>query len=162
GGIRPRGGGVDRGRGRVGERLVRAEGVVLVAPAIEAALLLSSVALRRAGALALQGEVHALVAAVLVWGGGLGEIGQDAEADPPDRERREAPERLGGKGDAVIGADAPGQAVLLEEGLEDGASFDQRGAGECLTRQEQAAIAVGDCEREAVLPVAQLELTLVV
>ena len=102
------------------------------------------------------------MATVLVRGPGLGEIGEDAEADPPDGERREPPERLGGEGDAVIGADAPGQAVRAEEALEDGAGLNQLGAGERLTGQEHAAIAVGDREREAVLPVAQLELALVV
>ena len=66
---------------------MRPERVVFVAPAIEAALLLGPAALGRASALALEREVHALVAAVLVRGPGLGEIREDAEADPPDGER---------------------------------------------------------------------------
>ena len=67
---------------------------------------------------------------------GLDEIGQDAEADPPDREGREAAEGLGGEGHAVIRADPPGQAVRAEEPLEDGAGLDQLGAGEGLTGEQ--------------------------
>jgi hypothetical protein len=92
----------------------------------------------------------------------LSEIGQDAEADPPDGERGETPERLGGEGDAVIGANTSGEAILAKQALEDRAGLDQFGAGERLAGQEHATVAVGDREREAVLPVAQLELALVV
>ena len=83
---------------------------------------------------------------------GLDEIGQDAEADPPDGERREPAERLGGEGDAVIGVDPLGQAVRAEQALEDGTGLDQLGAGERLTAEQHAAVAVGDGEREAVRP----------
>jgi hypothetical protein len=69
---------------------------------------------------------------------------------------------LGGKGDPVIGADAPGQAVLAEEALEDRASLHQLRAGERLAGEQQTAVSVGHGEGEAVLPVAQLELALVV
>jgi hypothetical protein len=138
------------------------QGVVLVAPAGEAALLLRSGALGWAGALALEGEVHALVATVLLRGAGLDEIGQDAEADPPDRERRQAAEGLGGEGHAVIGADPPGQTIRAEEALEDWAGLDQLGAGERLTPEQHPAVAVGHGEWEAVLAVAELELALVI
>ena len=66
--IEPRGRRVHRGRGAVGEGLVRTERVVLLTPVIEAALLLGPGALGWAGALALEGEVHALVAAVSAAG----------------------------------------------------------------------------------------------
>jgi hypothetical protein len=49
--------------------------------------------------------MHALVATVLMGGAGLGEIGEDAEADSPDGQRGEPAERLGGEGHAVIGAE---------------------------------------------------------
>jgi hypothetical protein len=106
---------------------VRPERVVLLTPAIEAALLLRPVTVRWASTFAFQREVHALVSAVLVRGSGLSKLGQDAEPDPPDGQRGETPERLGGEGDAVIGADPPGQAILAEEALEDGTGLDQLG-----------------------------------
>ena len=49
-----------------------------------------------------------------------------------------------------------------EQALEDRAGLDQASAGEGLTSKQQAAVAVGDREREAVLAIAQLELALVV
>jgi hypothetical protein len=93
---------------------------------------------------------------------GLDEIGEDPKADPPDGERGEPAERLGGKGDPVIGADAPGQAVLAKQALEDGPGLAQLGTGEALTGEQQAAVAVRHRERETVLPIAQLKLALVV
>jgi hypothetical protein len=162
GGVGSRGRGVERGRRRIVERLMGAERVVLVAPPIEAALLVAPAVARRPRAFALERQMHALVPAVLLRGAGLDEIGDDAEADPPDRERGEAPEGLGGEGDAVIGADAPGEAVLAEEALEDGPGLDQPSAGERLASEQQAAVPVGDGEGKAVLAIAQFELALVV
>ena len=54
----------------------------------------------------------------LVGRAGLGEIGHDTEADPPDCEGGQAAERLSGEGDTVVGADALRQTVLAEEALE--------------------------------------------
>ena len=62
--------------------------------------------------------MHALVPAILVGGGGLDELRPDPEPQPPDAELREAAKSTGGKGLAVIGADAVGEAVLTEQAAE--------------------------------------------
>src|SRR5262249_41597872 len=59
------GGHIELGRTLHGERLVRAFGIELAHEGIEAGLLLQAVAAGRAGFL-LQGQVHALVAAILL------------------------------------------------------------------------------------------------
>ena len=80
-------------------------------------LLLGLSALGWAGALALEGEVHALVATILLGRRGLDQVGEDAEADPPDGEGREPTERLGGKVPvqpfATGGDDLPDTATAL-------------------------------------------------
>jgi hypothetical protein len=106
--------------------------------------------------------MHPLVPPVLLRRARLNEIGEDPEAEPPDGERGEPAERLGGKGDPVIGADAPGQAVLAEQALENRPGLAQLGAGEGLTGEQQAAVAVRHGERKTVLPIAQPKLALVV
>jgi hypothetical protein len=61
---------------------VRAFGVELVHEGIELCLLLQRA--RRAGGLFLQGQVHALVAAVLLRMAGLDALDGDAQPQPPD------------------------------------------------------------------------------
>jgi hypothetical protein len=105
-----------------------------VAESLEGPLLSSAVGRRRAGGLGLEGTVHAFVAAVLFWVRRLGELGPDAQADPPDGESRDSSDGAGrGEGVAVVGADGFGQAVLMEEALEGGASAE--GFGEVKARQ---------------------------
>jgi len=129
------GGVVDRGGRRIDQRLVGPERVVLMAPAIEAALLLPAAGSRWAGALALERQVHALVAPVLMRGAGLGEIGQDAEADHQTASAERRPRAWVAKGTPLSGADPLREPVLVEEPLEDRARLDQLGAGERLTGQ---------------------------
>jgi hypothetical protein len=83
---------------------------------MEAPLL--SAAGRRGGPsrLGLQVAVHALVAPVLMRAGGLDELGANAELEPPDAELGEAAEGTGGKGLAIIGADALGEPVGPDSG----------------------------------------------
>ena len=69
--IGPWRGGVEFGRASHGERLVRAFGVELAHEGIEPGLLLQTVETGRAGSLLLQGQVHALMAAVLLRMAGL-------------------------------------------------------------------------------------------
>src|SRR6188472_2644946 len=104
--IRARGRGIVGGGRRILERLVRAERVEFLAPGGEAVLLRTLRVTRRARAPAFECAMHAFVPAVLLRRGGLDEVGQDPEANPPDGERREPAERLGGKRDAIVRADA--------------------------------------------------------
>ena len=46
--------------------------------------------------------------------GGLDQVREDPEPNPPHREGGEPPERLRGEGHSVVRADARGQAVLLK------------------------------------------------
>ena len=64
---------------------MRAFGVELADEGVEAGLLLEAVHARRAGGFLLQGQVHALVAAVLLRMAGLDALDGDAEPQPPDR-----------------------------------------------------------------------------
>ena len=74
---------------------------------------------RRTGGVGLQGPVHTFMAAVLLRVTGLDELRQDAEADPPGRERGEGGWRLrGSEGQAVVRAYRFGQPVAGEELLE--------------------------------------------
>jgi hypothetical protein len=73
----------------VAERLVRPLGVVLVPERVEAALLHPERRLRRLRGLHLERAVHALKLPILLGGARLGQLGRDAELDPPRRERGE-------------------------------------------------------------------------
>ena len=89
---------VDRGAVRVrrvgralhGERLVRPFGIELMDEGIEAGLLLQAVHARRPGGLLLEGEMHALVAAVLLRVAGLDAL----DAMPSLSHQTESLERL--------------------------------------------------------------------
>jgi len=65
---------------------VRPFGVELPNEGIEALLLLQAVEARRPGCFLLEGEVHALVATVLLRVAGFDALDGDAEPKPPDRE----------------------------------------------------------------------------
>ncbi len=65
---------------------MRPFGIELADEGIEAVLLLQAVEARRAGCLLLEGEMHALVAAVLLRMARLDAFDRDAEPKPPDRE----------------------------------------------------------------------------
>jgi hypothetical protein len=79
---------------------MRSLGVELVHEGVEAGLLLEAVAAWRAGGFLLQGQVHALVAAVLLGTAWLDAFDGDAEPKPPDRELGEVEQSVGtGEGD---------------------------------------------------------------
>ncbi len=74
---------MDLGRGFLAQRLVRADLVEPSAEGVETDLLASAVRCRRPSGVVLQGAVHALVAAILLWFSRLDPVGADAELDPP-------------------------------------------------------------------------------
>ena len=101
------------------ERLMRPLVVVAIDEVVELALLLKEVVRRWFGRLQLQGQMHTLVAAVLLRVAGLDAFDCDPEPEPPDREFGQVEECVGtGEGHAVIGADGSRQAKLLEYALE--------------------------------------------
>jgi hypothetical protein len=69
--------------------------VELVAEGVEAGLLLQAVRAWRAGCFLFEGEMHALVAAVLLRLSGLDALDRDAEPEPPHREFGEIEQALG-------------------------------------------------------------------
>ena len=108
---------------------MRPFGIELVHEVVEAGLLLQAVQAWRAGGFLLQGEVHALVAAVLLRMARLDALDGDAEAQPPDRELGEIEQGVGtGEGHAVVGADGQRQAALAKQPLEGGKGERPRGS----------------------------------
>ncbi len=145
------------------EGLVGSLGVVAVDEVVEAGLLLQKV---RAGGLCgfeLQGQMHALMAAVFLRTAWLDALDLDAEPEPPDRQLREVEQRIGaGEGHAIVRADGRRQTKLLEEPLENREGVGFFGGGEGFAADEIAAGEVGDGERIAIAPVGQHELALVI
>jgi hypothetical protein len=82
---------------------MRALSVVLADEVIEADLLLEGIGGSRPGGFLLEGQVHALMPAILLWMSGLDAFDGDAEPQPPDREFREIVKTIGtGKRDAIV------------------------------------------------------------
>src|SRR5271166_3858331 len=101
-------GGARRGRIDFGgalhvERLVRPFLVEFPYEIVEAGLLLKAVHAWRPGGLFLQGEMHALVATVLLRMTWFDALDRDAEPEPPDGEFGEVEQGIrASEGDAVI------------------------------------------------------------
>ena len=89
--------------------------VELVHEGLETSLLLQAILLWWSGSLLLQGQVHALVSAVLLRVARLDALDGNAEAQPPDRELAEIEQGIGtGEGNAIVGADGERQSALGE------------------------------------------------
>ena len=105
--------------------------------------------------------MHALVTAVLLRMAGLDAFDRNAEAKPPDRELGEIEQGIGtGEGHAVVGADGERQAALAEQSFEGRAGEVFAGRLQRFAQQQEARGMVGDGQRVAVPPVAELELAL--
>jgi len=75
---------------------------------VEAGLLLQQVVGGRSCRLLLEGQMHALVAAVLLGMTGLDAFDRDTGPQPPDREPAQAKQGMGrGERYTVVGADCP-------------------------------------------------------
>src|ERR1051325_7121099 len=161
--IGPGRGGVDLSGTFHFERLVGPFGIELVDEAIELGLLLKEVGAGGTGGLLLEGEVHALMAAVPLRVAWVNAVDADAQAQPPDGELGEMKQATaGGEGHAVVGADGAGQAAFLKEALK-GSEGGLFGVGlHGLAEQEKTGGVVGDGERVTVAFVGKHELTLVI
>lgn len=104
--------------------------------------------------------MHAFMTPGLLWVSRLDQLGRDAETDPPDREQRQAAERGGREGHAVVGADDPREAEFLEEAHEDRPGIQVSGGVEPLAAQEKTADAIHNGERITIEPVSSAELAL--
>jgi hypothetical protein len=87
---------------------------------VEPGLLLEHVGGRRFGRFALQREVHALMAAVLLRVARFDPLDLDPESQPPHGQLAQPVNGMGGrKRDAVVGANHLREAKLLERAFED-------------------------------------------
>ena len=103
------------------------------------------------------------MAAILLRVARLDALDLDAEPQPPHRELAEAKERIRAcEWDTVVGADGPGQPVLLEDGLKHRKRIGFLGGGERLAGEQVAARKVSDGERIAVAPIGEHELAFVI
>lgn len=110
-------------------------GVVALDEVVEPSLLLQDVVGGGFGGFLLEGQVHALVASVLLGVSWFDAFDVDAQAEPPDGEPAEAEQGIGAcEGHAIVGADGPGQAEVLEGPLEDVEGIDLLGCGESASQ----------------------------
>jgi hypothetical protein len=112
----------------------------------------------RSGGVGLQGTRHALVAAVLVGFARVDELRHDAQAEPPGGALGAPAQGVGGKGHAIVGAEALGQAECFEHAHNDRLGLLHTGGGEGLAPKQEAAVAIGDGPWIAIAAVPSLEL----
>jgi hypothetical protein len=124
GDLRQAGIGLPRGCVDVGgafqiERLVGPFAIEILDEVIEAGLLPEAIGARGSHGLFFEGEVHPLMASVLLWVTGFDALDSDAEAEPPDGELGEIEEGVWAcKWYSVVGSYCIGEAALAEEALE--------------------------------------------
>lgn len=135
--------------------------VVNLDEVIKALLLLQEVEGGRFGGFLFQGQMHALVPAVLLRVAGLDALEADAESEPPDTEPGESEQSIaGGEGRAVVSPDRTRQPVVLEDTLEDRERELGSNRLETLAREQIPGPIIGDRERVTVALVAEHELAL--
>jgi hypothetical protein len=117
---------------------------------IEASLLLEAIGARRPDGLFLAGEVHALMAPVL-----LRALDIDTEAQSPDGELGEVEQGIRAcEGYSVVRAYCIGEAALAEKALESREGEVLAGALECLAQEQVARGMNRDGEGIAIASVA--------
>ena len=104
--------------------------------------------------------MHPLVRAVLLGLGGEDALMLNPQPQPPHVELGQAVDPGRREGDAVVGADGAGQAVLAEQAVEDGTHAEALRGEQAVTRQEVPGVLVSDRERIAIDPVVGPEVAL--
>ena len=149
------------GRTLHGEGLVRPFDIELADEGIEARLLLQGVDAGRPCGLRLEGEVHALMAAVLLRMAGLDALDGDAEPEPPDGELGEVEQSIGtGEGNAVVDRMADGRPRSTNSCSKAVKCEVFAGGFKGFAQQQEARRVIGDGQWIAVAAVAELELAL--
>src|SRR6266704_4549394 len=111
----------------------------------------------------LQGQMHALMAAVLLRMTRLDPFNANTEPEPPDRKFAQVQQGMSGsEGHAVVAADVDRPAALLKKPLKHRESIVFPGRRKSLTGEEKTAGMVGDRQRIAVLTIGEQELALVI
>ena len=117
----------------------------------------------RLGRFLLQGQMHALMPAVLLWIAGLDALDADPEAQPPDRELAQTEEGVAaGEGTAIVGADDRGSPKSLKARSNTVNAYVSLVVVQRVAAQQVAAREVGDGQRIAIALIGEHELTLVV
>ena len=99
---------------------MRAIGIIDFYKIIKSFLLLEEVISGRDGRLFFQGEMHALMATVLLRFTGLDAFDGDAEAKPPDGEFAQAEESAAtGERHSIVAADSTRQTIVFEGSFKD-------------------------------------------
>src|SRR6266850_1952217 len=140
------------------QRLVGALVVVQAAEVGEGPLLGGQ---RRPGwtnGLALEGLVHALVRAVLLRRGREDPLVLNAQAQPPDVERRQPVNAARGEGYPVVRTNRARQAIFAKQAIEDRAHPVAFRREQAVAREEIAGVLVSDGQRITVDPVARAEM----
>ena len=154
---------VDLGWAFHAERLVRTLVIKDLDELVEAGLLLQKVGTGRLGGFLLQGQVHALMAAILLRGAGFDSFDTDAQAEPPDGKLAELEQGVGrSEGHAVIAADVCGQAAFAKKPFKDDKSVLLPIGGKRLAGEQETAGVIGHRQWVAVLVIAQQELPFVI
>lgn len=139
--------------------------LVIVNPyeVLEALLLLQEIEGWGLGGFLFQGQMHTLVAAVLLGVAWFDALYPDTEAQPPNRKPGQAEKGIGrSEGDTVIGTDGLWNPELFENTLKDGESELGTGRCESFAGEQVTGAVIGNGERIAVLPVTEQELAFVV
>src|SRR5215475_5211420 len=138
------------------QRLMRPFLVVMVAEHIKARLLLGRIRRRRLRGLLLQGAMHPLVSAVLLWRGRMDEARFDPELEPPSRQPGETTRSTRAKGGSVVATDRPRQAISSERRRKNRLhALDRRTRDPHL--DQKAAVAVHNRQRVNPLAVQRAE-----
>ena len=153
-------GAVARGWGLATERFLGPLFVVLGPEAIEDPLLGGGLLTGGPDGASFEGPVHAFVGPMLLRSPGVDPLMVNAEAHPPDIELGEAVDAAGGKRDASVGPEGPGQAVGPEGPHENPPRAHAMGGGQAVAGQQVPGVLVGQGQRVAVDPVAGRELAL--
>src|SRR4029077_1572835 len=129
----------------------------------EARLLLKEILCSGFGGLFFQSEMHAFMAAILLWMARLDALDTHAQGQPPHRELAQIKQSVSGsEGHAVIAADVGGQAALFKKPLKYSKSVVFSGGGKSLTGEKKTAGVIGDGKWVAVLVISQQELAFVI
>src|SRR5271165_572839 len=145
------------GGGGVAERLVRALLIIETLKGAEAVELLAQTLGRRRGGVLEQGQMHALVATVLLRLAGRDPLRLNPGLDHQNRKARQPAKADGGERRAVVGAKPERPAELAERGVEHRPDMLGVAPSQRLTAQEIAAHRVGEGQRLATGAVAGQE-----
>src|SRR5262249_19165255 len=134
-------------------------GIIFPDEVIEAGLLLEAIGARGPDGFFLEGEVHALMAPVLLRAAWFDALDVDAETEPPDGELGEIEEGVwASEGYSVVGSYCIGKTVLAKEALEGSNGEVFAGGFEGLAQEQVSRGVIGDGEGIAIAPVTELEL----